>query len=205
MTITYPITPSVKTPINVDVEEVGNDGFSESPFSFEQNTQQGQGQRWEMALTFPPMEQADAQAVIGGFLGAMYGQIGTALLPIFGYAGQLGTWAGSPKVLGAHAARVTSIAMDGFSVGATVKAGDLLQTGSGSSTHLHRVCKDATADGSGLLTLEVWPPTRAALADNDTFTTTSPLGIWRLKSSRRRWSIQSAAIYGVSVELVEAL
>ena len=116
-----------------------------------------------------------------------------------------GTWAGSPKVLGAHAVGVKSIAMDGFSAAATVKAGDWFQIGSGSTTHLHKVVQDGTADGSGLLTIEVWPRTRAALLDNDTFTISSAKGIWRLANNSRRWTIEDMRFGGIVVGAVEAL
>jgi hypothetical protein len=108
-------------------------------------------------------------------------------------------------VLGAHAARVKTIAMDGFSAAATVKAGDWFQIGSGANTHLHKVVQDATADGSGLLTLEIWPRTRAALADNDTFVTSSAKGIWRLAENSRRWTLEDVRIGGIAVAAIEAL
>ena len=117
-----------------------------------------------------------------------------------------GTWAGSPKVVGPLAVGVKSIPMDGFSASATVKAGDWFQTGSGASTHLHKIVQDATADGSGLATLEIWPRTRAALVDNATFTTASPKGLWRLVDNGRNWSIGLAQLYsGLRLSCIEAL
>ena len=179
-------------------------GLQISPFTREQTAYVHQGEVWSIDVQYPPLVRANAEDVIG-FLVGLNGMEGTFTAGQPGYATPRGTWAGSPKVLSAHAAGVKSIAMDGFSAGATVKRGDWLQTGSGSSAHLHKIVQDGAADGSGLLTLEVWPRTRAALADNDTFVTASPVGLWRLASNDREWDIETAMLYGISFSAIEAL
>jgi hypothetical protein len=116
-----------------------------------------------------------------------------------------GTWAGSPKVVGPLAVGVKSIPMDGFSASATVKAGDWFQYSSGSGTNLHKIVQDGTADGSGLLTMEIWPRARIALADNATFTTASPVGLWRLASNMRGYELGKGGIYSIGFSCVEVL
>lgn len=178
-------------------------GLSESPFTLEQQLYEHQGEGWGADVKLPRMRRADAEPWVAFLLG-LRGIAGTFLMGDPINTSPRGTWAGSPKVLGAHAARVATIAMDGFTAAATVKAGDWFQTGTGANTHLHKVVLDATADGAGLLTLEIWPRTRAALADNDTFVTASPKGLWRLASNEREWSIELAQMYGLSFSCVEA-
>lgn len=205
MAITYPLAfPTTKGLRRITIRMRSNAGVDESPYTFEQQAQAGQGDAMGADITIPPMVRADAEAFIA-FLWALDGRAGTFLMGDPLGTSPRGTWAGSPKVLGAHAQRAKSIAMDGFTAGATVKAGDWIQTGSGSSTHLHKVVQDATADGSGLLTLEIRPGLRAALADNDTFVTASAKGLWRLASNVREYSIDLAQMYGVSFSAVEAL
>lgn len=206
MALSYPLTlPTTNTPVNVSVAEVNLIGVDISPFTLEQQVQELQGQGWEINLDYPPLEQADAEALISGLLSALHGSYGTFLAGIPAKSAPSGTWAGTPLVNGSHAARVSSIAMDGFTPGATVKAGDLFQVGSGLTTHLHKVVKDATADGSGELTLEIWPSLRATLANNTALVTSSPQGIWRLAPGTQvNWSIAGATLYGLSFSAIEA-
>jgi hypothetical protein len=205
MALSYPLTfPTVQMPVSTKFRASSAVGVSVSPFTKEQQIYAHQGDALAVDIQMPPMERDDAETVVG-FLLALNGMEGTYLLGDPANTGPRGTWAGSPKVFGAHAAGVKSVAMDGFSAGATVKAGDWFQTGSGSSTHLHKLVQDATADGSGLLTLEIRPPLRAALADNATFVTSGPKGLWRLASNDIEWSIEGAQLYGVQFSAIEAL
>jgi hypothetical protein len=158
-----------------------------SPFTFESQDYVHQGQIWRAEGIVKPLRRPDA-AIWRGFFLSLNIREGTFMMGHPVETSPIGTWAGSPKVLGAQAAGVTSIPMDGFTAAATVKAGDRFQTGGGSTAHLHEVTQDAVADGSGLLTLEIWPRLRAALADNDTFITSSPKGLWQLDMDQAQWS-----------------
>ena len=205
MALSYPLSfPSVSVPVGLTFSAVSIVGESRSPFTGESQIYVHGGGWYELEVRMPPMARADAEDVVAFLLG-LNGVQGTFAFGDLANTSPRGTWAGSPKVLGAHAAGVKTVAMDGFSVGGTVKNGDWLQAGTGASAHLHKVVKDATADGSGLLTLEIWPGTRAALADNDTFVTSSPKGVWRLANNQRGWSIEGAGLYGISFSCREAL
>ncbi len=204
MTISFPLSAPNADIAAMEIHANSTVGESRSPFTMEEQVYVHQGEWWEADVVLPPMKRADAAAWIAQLL-ALNGKQGTLLLGDPLGTSPRGTWAGAHKVKGSHAAGVKSIAMDGFTAAATVKAGDWIQTGTGSTTHLHQVVQDGTADGAGELTLEIWPRTRVALADNDTFTTSSAKGIWRLASNRRSWSLQQAQIYGIRFALVEAL
>ena len=205
MALSFPLAwPSVATARRVTIRARSTVGVSASPFTAEQQVYVNQGEVWALDVQLPPMKRAAAEDWIG-FLVALNGMEGTFTAGQPGYTAPRGDWLGSPKVHGAHAAGVKSIAMDGFTAFATVKRGDWFQTGSGSSAHLHKIVQDGTADSGGELTLEVWPRTRAALADDATFTTTSPVGLWRLASNDREWDIDLAMIYGISFSAIEAL
>ena len=97
------------------------------------------------------------------------------------------------------------MARDGFSVGATGKRGDWIQFGTGSSSRLHKVAAAFTADGSGEASVEIWPRTRAALADNDTFVTSSAKGLWKLTTNGIPYTIRDVRLGGIVIPFVEDL
>lgn len=181
-------------------------GQSVSPFTFERQTYVHQGQCWRAEVALKPLLVPADSAAWRAFFLALNLREGTFLMGHPVETSPLGTWAGAPKVLGAHAAGVTTVAMDGFTPGATVKGGDRFQSGSGAAAHLHEVTLDGTADGGGLLTLEIWPRLRAALADDATFTTSSPKGLWRLDMDEAEFRYVIGKFYsGVRFACVEAL
>ena len=204
MSLSYPLTlPSAWLPKRRTFRMVSNVSVSRSPFTNAQQVYVHQGAMWGLDEELIPMKRDDFEDC-NAILSGLNGMEGTVLIGPHETAVR-GTWAGSPKVFGAHAAGVRSIAMDGYTAAATAKAGDWFQHGTGSDTHLYKLTKDATADGSGLATLEIWPPLRAALADNDTFDITSPVGQWRLASNSSEWAVEVAGIYYINAQFIEAL
>lgn len=205
MTISFPVSPpAVWLPSRWRVQAHSTVGVSRSPFTAEQQVYAHLGEFWTVEVSLPAMARADAEACIA-FLLSLSGMEGTVLFGDPVGAAPRGTWAGSPKVSGAHAARVKSILMDGFTAGATGKAGDWLQFGTGSSAHLHKVVEDFTADGSGIATAEIWPATRAALADDATFVTSGAKGLWRRAANDQGWDIELAQVFGLQASFLEAL
>lgn len=205
MALSYPLAaPTVKGPSGVEFGALSAAGMSQSPITFEQQVYVHPGMLLTMEVRLPPMKRAAAEEWVA-FLLALNGHEGTFLMGDTVNTSPRGTWAGSPLVNGSHAARARSIAMDGFTAGATVKAGDWFQVGSGASTHLHKIVQDATANGSGVATLEIWPSLRATLADNASLTTASPKGLWRLAGNASKWSIELAQSYGLSFSAIEAV
>lgn len=206
MALSYPLSlPATGIFAEMDIHANSAVGMSRSPFTAEEQVYAHPGEWLEADIVLPPMARTDAAAWIT-FLTALNGREGTFLMGDPMGTSPQGNWGGSPKVFGAHAVQVKTIAMDGFTASTgTVTGGDWIQRGSGTTTHLHMVTKSATADGSGLLTLEIWPRLRVALADNDTFVTADTVGIWRLASNRRSWSLREASSYGLRFSAEEAL
>lgn len=210
MALSYPLAwPSSRNLARIAFTQVTFVGASASPFNGA-----GQTYGWEGAgllraqCSLPPMKRAYAEDWVGFLLG-LNGQEGSFLMPADTVnTSPRGSFAGSPKVKGAHAAGVRSVALDGFTLSAASVAlrGDWVQFGSGSSSRLHKVVKDLSADGAGEGTLELWPPVRAALADNDTFVTASPKGLFMLAPGQAaEWSIDTAQIYGLQFNVIEDL
>lgn len=199
MTISYPLNfPTAQAMRNITFRAASIIGVQPSPLTLEHTVYAWPGDGWEADVECPPMTAADAEPWVAGFLLALNGMEGTFLMgpADAGQTAQRGTWAGaSPLVVGAHAAGVRTVAVDGLSAGATGKAGDWLQFGSGSASRLHKLVEDFTANGSGEGTAEIWPRTRVALADNAPVTLASPKAVWRLASNVRRWSIDLGQWY----------
>lgn len=203
MAITYPLT----LPRGIaSITLIARDAVSvaESPFTLTQEVQQHQGQRWEADVRFVAGTRSNVEPLLA-VLTALKGRYGTFYLSEPRAASPLGTWAGAPVVNGAHAAGASAVAVDGFSAGATVKAGDYIQFGTGSASRLHKVLQDAT-ESSGAMTLDIWPHLRSALLDNAAIVYQNATGVFRLASNERRWIVNPADIYEIgSFAAVEAL
>ena len=205
MAITYPLDlPAELVTRGMRFRAVSAVGVSASPFTGAQQVYSHAGETWALDFDLPPMKRADAEPCVA-FLLALNGREGIFVAGDPLNTSPRGTWAGSPLVNGAHAAGVKTVVLDGFTAAATGKAGDWIQFATGASRRLHKVVQDFTADGSGNATIEIWPRTRAALANNDAFVTSSPKGIFRLASNVREWSIEIAQLYGLQFSAVDAL
>lgn len=206
MTISYPLTlPTTVLPDSFTLRQMDVVAVSRSPFSLAQQVYQHSGSCWMAELSWPILTQAEAAEIIA-FLDSLRGAYGTFLMgdPIF--TAPQGTGAGTPLVSGTNAVRSTTLATKGWTASSAVlKAGDLIQLGSSSTTRLYRALKDSTADGSGNATLDIWPPLRAAAANNDPIVTSSPKGLWRLTSNERQYEIIKPRFFKIALAAVEAL
>jgi hypothetical protein len=178
-------------------------GLQPALLTLEQTVFVWQGDGLEGMLEWGSMNVADAGSV-KAWLAALNGMEGTFLAGDPLAATPQGTWAGAPLLNGAHAAGIKTLTVDGFTAGATGKAGDYLQFGSGSTTRLHMVVLDFTANGSGQATLEIWPRLRTAYADNTAIVKTNTQGLWRLATNLRGFDMEDVRVMGIAVPIVEA-
>lgn len=205
MAISYPLSlPAAPAFSQLRLTARSVVGVSRSPFTGQQQVQEHAGQWWEIEARIPPMARAAAEQWVA-FLLKLKGMKGTFLLGDIVGAVPRGTIAGSPAVDGAHAARSATLALKGLTVGTTLLAGDYFQVGSGTTTRLHKNLSDATADGSGEMTLDIWPSLREALSDSAAVTVTNCKGTFRLSSNETPWDIGSAQFYGIALGAIEAL
>jgi len=205
VTISYPLSlPSTRV-ARVSFRARSSAAVSESPFTGEQQVYVHQAEVWSAEIELPGMARADAEAWIGFFL-SLNGREGTFLLGDPRNLTPQGTWAGASPLVNGGSQTGKSLAIDGLSAGATVKAGDWLQLGSGASARLHKVTQDATANGSGQVTLDLWPRLRASPSDNAAVTIASAQGVFRLASNEIGWGLEPGQLYaGFSFQAVEAL
>jgi len=194
MALSYPLaTPTSIGIENIELRAVNAVATSQSPFTYKQQIVSHGGQKWEASVNIPSVHR-DKAAQWKALLVGLKGPVGTFLLGDPDYATPQGT-ATSCTISGSTGHETVTVSMTG-----TLKAGDYIQLGSGSSSKLHQVLVDQ--DGSG--SLEIWP----GLRDNYTSAVVnlnSPKGVFRLSNNISSWSINNASIYGISFEAVEAL
>lgn len=194
MAVSYPMsTPTTIGIESITLRAVNAVTTSQSPFTYKQQVVDFGGQRWEASISIPSVHR-DKAAEWVAMLIALRGPVGTFLLGDPDYATPRGD-ASSVAVTGSAGASTVTVAMTG-----TLKAGDYIQLGSGSSARLHKVLVDQTGNG----TLEIWPSLRSDYS-SATATLDSPKGVFRLKQNMTEWSINNASFYGISFEAVEVI
>jgi|TARA_R110000744_G_scaffold9697_4_gene30879 hypothetical protein len=194
MALTYPLsTPTTIGIESIELRAVNAVAVSQSPFTYKQQVISHGGQKWEAAVNIPSVHR-DKAAEWKAMLVGLKGQVGTFLLGDPDYATPQGT-VSSCTLSGTAGDETVTVVMTG-----TLKAGDYIQLGAGSSAKLHQVLLDQDGDGS----LEIWPSLRADYTDA-TVTFDDPKGVFRLGTNITSWSINNASAYGISFEAVEAL
>jgi len=181
MAISYPLTLPSHTGIqSITFRAVNTVGISQSPFTYAQQAVAHAGQRWEVDVTLPPMKRADAEQWVAWLI-SLRGQLGTFTLGDPIGTTPRGSAGGTPLVNGASQTGGTLV-IDGCTASQTgwLKAGDYIQLGSAGSATLHKVLQDADSDGSGNVTLDIWPYIRTAPVDDAAVTTSNTVGNFRL-------------------------
>jgi hypothetical protein len=194
LAISYPLnTPTTIGFESIELRVVNAVATSQSPFTYKQQIVSHGGQRWEASVNIPPVRR-DLAAEWKAFLTALKGQTGTFLLGDPDYSSPRGD-VSSCTLSGSAGDETATVVMTG-----TLKAGDYIQLGSGSTAKLHQVLIDQTGDGN----LEIWPKLRTDYTD-ETVIFSNPKGIFRLSSNMTSWNINSSSAYGISFEAVEDL
>lgn len=180
MTISFPLTiPSSISPNRVEWSQINAVGISSAPWTFEQQVHEYDGAAWSISVSYPPMTRAEAAPYMA-FLSSLRGRRGTFLFGDTLMSSPQGTVSGStPQVKGASQTGLT-LNTDGWAVSTLVlKAGDFIQI----DYNLYTITADATSDGSGEVTLDIWPMLRGH-SDNASIITSSPKGLFRLSSNQ---------------------
>lgn len=199
MAISYPLSLPTHTGIaSIELRAINAVAYSQSPFTFAGQAHAYSGEMWEADISLPPMKRADAEQWIA-FLMSLRGQYGTFLLNDPSGTSVRGT-ATSATITGSTGDRTVDCTVTS---GQTLKAGDYLSLGTGTSTRLHKVLEDFTGTGSAA-DLEIWPALRAD-ATSASADLTSASGTFRLASNQQAWSVNEASIYGITFGAFEAL
>lgn len=194
MAITYPLTLPTSIGIaNITLYANNAVAISQSPFTFQQQIIQHAGQRWTASVSIPPVRR-DLAEPWNAFLLALNGPVGTFLLGDPNAKTPRGT-ASTATLTGTAGSSSPTITMTG-----TLLAGDYIQLGSNGTSTLHKVLVDRSGSGN----LEIWPKLRSSVT-GATVTLNNTVGRFRLSNTQQSFSIDSASIYGISFDCVEAL
>ena len=206
MTISYPLAlPDTRGFRGLSLRPVAQVAHSRSPFTGEGQFYAHQGQIWAAQFDLPPMRRADAEPWVA-FLLSLNGMQGTFLAGIAGSDVPRGIATGAPVVNGASQTGQVLLT-DGWTPSQTgiLKAGDLIQLGTGADTHLHKVLADANSDGAGAATLDIWPRLRVSPMDNAAIVVAGCKGLWRLASNEMPIEFSQPVIYSLSFGALEAI
>lgn len=194
MALSYPLTlPSNIGMASIELRAVNAVAVSSSPFTYKQQVQVYDGQRWEADVTLPPMNRDDAETWVS-FLLSLKGRAGSFLLYDPAAKNIRGT-TGSVYVSGSAGEDSVDATVTG-----TLRAGDYIQLGSASDATLHKVLEDY----SGVGKLEIWPKLRKDRS-NEQATLVKASGLFRLASNETSWSVNDASFFGISFSAIEVI
>lgn len=157
---------------------------------------------WRFSIELPPMSERQARAWQAALL-SLDGMAGTFMFGDPTRPLPYGTWEGQPSVNGTGQTGKT-LAVTGFTPGATVFAGDYFQISTGAFARLHVVTQDAVANGSGQATLDIWPAHRSPPGSGDPIRSRHAQGVFRQVSGDVAISWEPF-VYGMSFEVEEAI
>jgi len=206
--LAYPLEmPTTPSPRRLSFRSVSAVARSESPFTFQGQTQVFAGKRWLAEATFPPIAGRDAAEPWNAFFLALNGQEGTFLLGDLPVGeSPRGAATGEPRVKGAGQ-QGQILLTDGWNSNVTgiLKSGDYFSI----NQRLYKMLQDANSDANGNATLQFWPNLRTSPSDGDDIITENPQGIFRLLSSDiRLWDVtgtKTNPIYTISFSAIEAV
>lgn len=194
MAISYPLTLPTNIGIaSIELRAINAVAVSSSPFTYKQQVQVYDGQRWEADVTLPPMKRDDAEAWVS-FLLSLKGRAGSFLLYDPAAQNIRGT-ATSITVTGLTGQDSIDVTANG-----TIKAGDYIQLGSAADATLHKVLQDYSGTGQ----LEIWPKLRKDRTSVSA-TIVKASGHFRLASNETAWSVNDASFYGISFSAIEVV
>lgn len=130
---------------------------------------------WQISGELGPLRLDQAQRM-RGFFAALRGEVGTFTFSPYEGVKPLGTCnvAGVTVIQPGSAGRVLRVA--GLGAAKTLLSGSWI----GLNGRLYQVTADATADASGIASLEIEPRLRSLPAHGDAVTLSAPVGIWTL-------------------------
>jgi len=169
---------------NMTMRLVSATSISTSPFTYDQQTFQHPGVRWEAEVTLSPLKRADAKEV-EGFFAALRGQGNTFTM-------------GNPLHNTTATGTITSGTKNATTVTGTVSGavvGDYFEIGGA----LYIIT------GKTASTLDIMPPLRTAISASTSLDFTKPKGTWRLASNDIGCNIDTAGLYGFTFACVEAI
>ena len=159
--------------------------------------------RWALTLEAPPMleqESGDWQALLMN----LRGQTRQLALWNTGRSAPRGTMRGTMTLnIAAEQGDTTLSIIAGTEAAKTLKSGDWLGLGTGTTQQVVMVTADATANGSGVISVTVEPPLRNGHLIAAAVTWDKPKALFRRKQSAASWDYKNVSVSGFSLDLIE--
>lgn len=116
-----------------------------------------------------------------------------------------GTMRGTMTLSGSHSQGATSLVIDAGvgQASTTLLEGDLLGLGTGTTQQVVMVTADATANGSGVITVTIEPPLRNAFSTAAAVTWDKPKALFRRTNSDAQWDYSTVYASGFGLDLIE--
>jgi len=199
--LTLPTATGIKTQ-NFSLTRVV--AVTTSPFTFQSQVHQHQGEFWRTVISLPPMLKTNAHVWLS-FLLQLRGRRGTFKIGDQDCKTIKGTATGTVRVNGASQTG-NQVALDGFTASRAnvFKAGDYIQINS----YVYMVTADATANGSGEADVKIEPALRSGIEtinDDTTVVYSNTTTLMRLDSNETGWNTDEVSKYGISFSASEAL
>jgi hypothetical protein len=178
-----------------------------SPFTYKEQVFIHPGRRWIAEIEIIPVDSTIDAGEWEAFFAACDGPRRRFLLTDPVRPSLNGSASGTPVVDGAQTARSETLDVRGLTANDpdAFLRGDRIQLGSGVDSRLHVIQTQAGTDGSGNVTLDIWPPLRDDYADGATIVTSNAKGVFRLPGNTSEWDVEPPTIYGFKFTAVEAL
>ena len=202
----YPLSmPSSPGFIRSEWSLIKTVAVTQSPFTYASQSHEYSGAIWQVTLSLPPMSR-EQSSQWQSFYMQLHGSHGSFLLGDPDAKSIRGSATNVISVNGDHSVGAFDIVVDGCTANSTeFKKGDYVQFGSGATSKLHMVVQDVNSDNSGNATLQIEPPLKTALSDDDVVTYSDTVGVFRMDNNDLGWSANQNSIYGMSFSCSELL
>lgn len=162
--------------------------------------------RWTAALVAPPHVSAAHAAIWRDTILALEGRVHQLAVHNMELPQPRGTMRGTLTLASAAAygTRTLSITGGAGQAAKTLLQGDWVGVGAGSTRQLVSVAADATANGSGVISITVRQALRWAQSSGSAVAWDKPTALFRQRGGSGSWSFERRARSGYALDLVES-
>lgn len=158
---------------------------------------------WETTISAPTQYESTSGAW-QTLVMSLKGQVNQLALYNIARPAPLGTMRGTMTLNAGAAQGATTLSIAASEQNAkTLKQGDYLGLGSGTTQQVVVVMADATSNGSGVISVTIEPPIRNAFSSGAAITWDKPCALFRRSDSKSSWDYSSNLVDGFTLSLVE--
>ena len=176
---------------------VTNTARAESPWSLEDVVQVFDGEKWAGTASIMPVTRIEARA-FSAWLAQVQGRRHVFFFGDPDRAVPLGGAAldpGSPVIDGGgQTGREVLLKNADPNITDWLLAGDHIQLGNGIQSRLHMVLENCSTDGSGGVTVKIWPKLRGETVGGTIVKVLNPVGVFALARPVNGWSTRAPSI-----------